>query len=269
MRRDKDRGFLCRSGFGDSRSYVGSADRYSGVLHRRGECDRWSRDVGAMTEKAVVAVVQRAFGADRDENREATVVAVEEAIAQGADIVLPPELFEGRYFPQREEQEYFSWATTADDNPAIAAVQKVTAGTGRSCRSRSSRRRVRPISIRWPSSRTERCSEFTGRRTFPDGPGYEEKFYFTPGDTGFSNLVDPPRPAGRRDLLGSVVPRGRTRHGAAGRGRAPLPDGDRQRGGEPGRERHLGHVAAGHGGPRRVQSRARRGGQPDRQRKAN
>lgn len=138
-----------------------------------------------MTEKAVVAVVQRAFGADRDENRQATVAAVEEAIAQGADIVVPPELFEGRYFPRTEEQEYFSWATTAEDNPAIAAVQKVTAGTGA----------VVPVSFfeaalpaYFNSVAVVEDGTVLGiyrKAHIPDGPGYEEKFYFTPGDTGF------------------------------------------------------------------------------------
>ena len=48
----------------------------------------------------VVAAIQREFGEDRDENRDATVAAVAAAIAGGAEIVLPSELFEGRYFCQ-------------------------------------------------------------------------------------------------------------------------------------------------------------------------
>jgi N-carbamoylputrescine amidase len=138
-----------------------------------------------MTDKAVVAVVQRAFGVDREENREATVAAVEEAIAAGAGIVLPPELFEGRYFPQSEEQEYFSWATTPEDNPAITAVQKVTAGTGA----------VVPVSF-FEAARPAYFNSVAvvedgvvlgiyRKSHIPDGPGYEEKFYFNPGDTGF------------------------------------------------------------------------------------
>ena len=75
-----------------------------------------------MTQTATVAVIQREFGEDRDDNRAGIVAAVAEAIDAGADIVLPPELFEGRYFPQHEEQEYFSWATTLHESPAIAAM---------------------------------------------------------------------------------------------------------------------------------------------------
>jgi N-carbamoylputrescine amidase len=138
-----------------------------------------------MTQTVVVAVIQRAFGEDRRANCEATVEAVAEAIAAGADIVLPPELFEGRYFPQHERQEYFSWATTPEDNPAIAAVQRVTAGTGA----------VVPVSFfeaakpaYFNSVVVVEGGTILGlyrKAHIPDGPGYEEKFYFNPGDTGF------------------------------------------------------------------------------------
>jgi N-carbamoylputrescine amidase len=138
-----------------------------------------------MTRTATLAVIQRDFGDDRDQNREATVAAVAEAIAAGADIILPPELFEGRYFPQREEQEYFSWATSLDQNPAIVAVQKVTAGTGA----------VVPVSF-FEDARPAYFNSVAlvedgvvlglyRKAHIPDGPGYEEKFYFNPGDTGF------------------------------------------------------------------------------------
>ncbi len=138
-----------------------------------------------MTQTAVVAVIQREFGEDRDENRHATVAAVADAIAGGADFVVPPELFEGRYFPQRERQEYFSWATPADDNPAIEAVRKVTAGTGA----------VVPVSFfeaalpaYFNSVAVVEDGVVLGvyrKAHIPDGPGYEEKFYFNPGNTGF------------------------------------------------------------------------------------
>ena len=84
-----------------------------------------------MTQTVVVAADPT--GVRREPGREprtTVVTAVAEAIAAGAGIVLPPELFEGRYFCQFERQEFFSWATTTEENPAIRAVQKVTAGTG-------------------------------------------------------------------------------------------------------------------------------------------
>jgi len=138
-----------------------------------------------MSQTATVAVIQRAFGEDRDENRDATVALVADAIAAGADIVLPSELFEGRYFCQHEDQSFFAWATTLEDNPAVAAVRKVTAGTGA----------VVPVSFfeaalpaYFNSVAVVEDGEVLGlyrKAHIPDGPGYEEKFYFNPGDTGF------------------------------------------------------------------------------------
>jgi N-carbamoylputrescine amidase len=133
----------------------------------------------------VVAAIQRGFGEDREENRDATVASVVEAIAAGAGIVLPSELFESRYFCQFERQEFFSWATTVDDSPAVAAIQKVTAGTGA----------VVPVSFfedaapsYFNSVAIVEDGQVLGvyrKAHIPDGPGYEEKFYFSPGNTGF------------------------------------------------------------------------------------
>ena len=138
-----------------------------------------------MSRTPVVAAIQQAFGEDRAENRDATVAAVAEAIAGGADVVVPSELFEGRYFCQFERQEYFSWATTAEDSPAVRAVRQVTAGTGT----------VVPVSFfeeAGPSYFNSVAVVEDGtllgvyrKAHIPDGPGYEEKFYFTPGNTGF------------------------------------------------------------------------------------
>jgi N-carbamoylputrescine amidase len=138
-----------------------------------------------MPQTAVVAVIQREFGQDRDENRQGTVAAVATAIATGADIVLPSELFEGRYFCQHEEQEYFSWATTAEESPAIAAIQQVTAGTG-AVVPVSFFEAARPVYFNSVAMVEDgRVLGIYRKSHIPDGPGYEEKFYFNPGDTGF------------------------------------------------------------------------------------
>jgi N-carbamoylputrescine amidase len=138
-----------------------------------------------MGRTVTVAVIQRGFGGDRDQNRGETVEAVAEAVAAGAHVVLPPELFEGRYFPQHERQEFFSWATTPDENPAVVAIQGVTAGTGA----------VVPVSffeasppVYFNSVALVEDGAVSGiyrKAHIPDGPGYEEKFYFSPGNTGF------------------------------------------------------------------------------------
>ena len=63
----------------------------------------------------------------------------------------------------------------------------------------------------------------------PDGPGYQEKYYFRPGDTGFKAWDDQVRTHRRRHLLGPVVPGGRARHGAEGRRDLVLSDRHRHR----------------------------------------
>ncbi len=50
----------------------------------------------------------------------------------------------------------------------------------------------------------------------PDGPGYQEKYYFRPGDTGFKVWDTQARAHRRRHLLGPVVSGSRARHGAEG-----------------------------------------------------
>lgn len=138
-----------------------------------------------MSQTVTLAVIQRPFGEDRVANRHDTVAAVGAAIDAGAQIVLPSELFEGRYFCQVEDQGYFGWATSVEDNPAVAAIQQVTAGTGA----------VVPVSFfeaalptYFNSVAMVEDGEVLGvyrKAHIPDGPGYEEKFYFNPGDTGF------------------------------------------------------------------------------------
>lgn len=138
-----------------------------------------------MTGKLVLAVVQRAFGDDRSANLEAVLDQVAGAIARGAQVVLCPELFEGRYFPQYEDQRYFELATRFDESPAVEAVRKLSAGTGA----------VVPVSffeevdpVYFNSVAVVEDGELLGvyrKSHIPDGPGYEEKFYFSPGDTGF------------------------------------------------------------------------------------
>ena len=72
------------------------------------------------------------------------------------------------------------------------------------------------------------CSGSTARATSRTGPGYQEKYYFNPGDTGFRS-GRPSRLHRRRHVLGPVVPRGRAGDGTDGRGSAALPGRDRLR----------------------------------------
>ncbi len=138
-----------------------------------------------MNRRPRLSVLQKACGTDRDANLADMVELVSAAIAAGADIVVSQELFEGIYFPQTEQQHYFEWATSVDDSPAIAAVRDLTAGTGV----------VAPVSFFERSGQAYfnsialvedgRVHGIYRKSHIPDGPGYEEKWYFSPGNTGF------------------------------------------------------------------------------------
>ncbi|MGA3119565.1 MAG: N-carbamoylputrescine amidase [Polyangiaceae bacterium] len=140
-----------------------------------------------MTEGNVtVAAIQCRLGGPRSANIDRVEHYVREAAAQGANVVLPPELFEGPYFCREERSEWFSEARTLDEDEAVARFRQV----------------ARELAIVIPVSFFERSGpvhynsiaviDADGtllgvyrKSHIPDGPGYEEKFYFRPGDTGF------------------------------------------------------------------------------------
>ncbi|MEL6544641.1 MAG: N-carbamoylputrescine amidase [Myxococcota bacterium] len=135
--------------------------------------------------ETTVAIIQCPLGDSREENLERVVEHVRAAAEQGAQVILPPELFEGPYFPQEEREEFFDWAQ-GRDNPT----------TERLCGL------ARELEVVIPYSFFERegaayynsmalidaDGQVLGvyrKSHIPDGPGYEEKFYFRPGDSGF------------------------------------------------------------------------------------
>ena len=111
---------------------------------------------------------------------------VREAAANGAQIILLPELFERQYFCQERNYDYYAYAQSVDDNPAVKHFQKVAAEL----------KVVLPISFYERDINvfynTVAVIDADGsvlgiyRKThIPDDHYYQEKFYFTPGDTGF------------------------------------------------------------------------------------
>jgi N-carbamoylputrescine amidase len=111
---------------------------------------------------------------------------VVKAAARGAKIVLPPELFEGPYFCRVEDEALFAGALPLDEHPAVQEMRKVAKAEG----------------VYIPTSFFERDGhhyynslamiddqgEVMGlyrKSHIPDGPGYEEKYYFRPGNSGF------------------------------------------------------------------------------------
>jgi N-carbamoylputrescine amidase len=141
---------------------------------------------GPRPQTLTVAAVQCPLGGERSENVARVAVYVREAAARGAQVVLPPELFEGPYFCREEREAYFDWAHPAEGHPTVARFAAL----------------ARELGVVIPVSFFERAGavyynsiavvDADGtvlgvyrKSHIPDGPGYEEKFYFRPGDTGF------------------------------------------------------------------------------------
>ncbi|MCM1553714.1 MAG: N-carbamoylputrescine amidase, partial [Butyrivibrio sp.] len=136
--------------------------------------------------QVTVAAVQMYCNRSREENIAAADRLVREAAANGAQIVLLPELFETWYFCQERNYASYQLATTVSENPAILHFQRVAKELGV----------VLPISFFEREGNVTYNSiavldadgELMGvyRKThIPDDHFYQEKFYFTPGNTGF------------------------------------------------------------------------------------
>ena len=133
-----------------------------------------------------VAAIQTSYGHDMEANIAKTEAFVREASRMGADVVLPSELFQGIYFCTRQDPKWFDTAWPADKHPCVIAMQKLAAELGV----------VIPISFfekdgpRYYNSVAiaDADGAILGvyrKSHIPDGPGYQEKYYFRPGDTGF------------------------------------------------------------------------------------
>lgn len=133
-----------------------------------------------------VAVLQCRLNEAPDVNVARVESLVREAAAGGAQIILPPELFESRYFPQTEDEHAFDLASEADGHPTVERMRTLA----------SELQVVIPVSFFERAGQSYYNSiallDADGARLgiyrkshIPDGPGYEEKFYFRPGDTGF------------------------------------------------------------------------------------
>ena len=133
-----------------------------------------------------LAATQMACGSDRAENLERAEQLIRRAASQGANVILIQELFETPYFCQDQLPDFFALARPVEDNEGIAKFQSL----------------ARELGVVLPFSFFERDNqayfnsvamidaggEMLGvyRKThIPDGVGYQEKYYFNPGDTGF------------------------------------------------------------------------------------
>ena len=137
--------------------------------------------------KTTVAAIQMGCGSDVKENIEKASELIREAAAQGAQVILPPELFERPYFCQERRYEYYGYARTPEEDDAVIHMKKLA----------KELETVIPVSFYEAGDHRQMFNSVAVidadgsvcgiyRKThIPDDHYYQEKFYFTPGDTGF------------------------------------------------------------------------------------
>jgi N-carbamoylputrescine amidase len=134
-----------------------------------------------------VAAIQATLSAERETNVELMTDLVRCAAGDGARVILMPELFEGWYFPQHQRDEDFQRAQPLSGHATVEHFSRL----------------AKELEVVLPVSYFERAGqEFYNsvaivdadgtivgnyrKSHIPDGPGYQEKFFFRPGNTGFS-----------------------------------------------------------------------------------
>ena len=139
-----------------------------------------------MSRLVTIATTQMACSPNRAENIDRAESLVRRAAGSEAQIVLLQELFSTPYFCKDQKQDHFALAAPADDNPLIETMRGLAA----------------ELQVVLPVSFFERANavyynsvamidadgSLLGvyrKAHIPDGPGYQEKYYFNPGDTGF------------------------------------------------------------------------------------
>jgi N-carbamoylputrescine amidase len=139
-----------------------------------------------MTRNITVAALQLALTGSETENIEAVSDLISQCANNGAQIILPPELFSGPYFCKTEEEAHFALSKPLMDHPSVRAMAKLAKQLGiaipTSFFERDGPHHYNSLAMIDPSG------EIMGvyrKSHIPDGPGYEEKYYFRPGNTGF------------------------------------------------------------------------------------
>jgi N-carbamoylputrescine amidase len=139
-----------------------------------------------MSQKITVAALQLAFGEDTAANIANVSELVHEAAGKGAQVVLPPELFEGPYFCRVEDEGLFATARPTAEHPSVVAMQKLAQELGiwipTSFFEAEGPHYYNSLAMIGPDGKVAGVYR---KSHIPDGPGYEEKFYFRPGNTGF------------------------------------------------------------------------------------
>ncbi len=137
-------------------------------------------------KEVTVAATQMACSNDTDKNVSNAEKLVRKAASEGAQIILIQELFESQYFCMDQKEELFELSKPFDNHPTIKKFSELA----------KELKVVLPVSFFEKANRAHYNSvaivdadgSILGKYRkshIPDGPGYQEKFYFNPGDTGF------------------------------------------------------------------------------------
>ncbi|HAS6974691.1 TPA: N-carbamoylputrescine amidase [Vibrio parahaemolyticus] len=139
-----------------------------------------------MSKVVKFAALQLTKSWDLEDNLAKAKKAIREAAQNGANVILPQELFAAPYFCKRQEAKYFELAEETENCRLIKEMSALAKELGV----------VIPVSYFEKSGNTFFNSlvmidadgtvlDNYRKSHIPDGPGYSEKYYFSPGDTGF------------------------------------------------------------------------------------
>ncbi|MBY7729285.1 N-carbamoylputrescine amidase [Vibrio splendidus] len=139
-----------------------------------------------MSRVVKFAALQLTKSWDLEDNLNKAKQAIREAASNGANVVLPQELFAAPYFCKKQEAKYFELAEEVDNCLLITEMSTLAKELGV----------VIPVSYFEKAGNTFFNSlvmidadgtvlDNYRKSHIPDGPGYSEKYYFSPGDTGF------------------------------------------------------------------------------------
>ncbi len=143
--------------------------------------------LAAVKKDAVkLGLIQLSSGPDRDANLQKTIVAIRDAASQGAQIIALQELFQGYYFCQSENHDFFSWAEEIP-GPTTELLGRLAGELGVVVVASLFERRA-PGLYHNTAAILDADGSYLGKYRkmhIPDDPLFYEKFYFTPGDLGF------------------------------------------------------------------------------------
>ncbi len=133
-----------------------------------------------------VAAIQMCMQEEKKFNRKKAKEMVLEAIGNQAKIIVLPELFEGLYFCKDIDEKYFSWAKERKNHFLLKEFEKIAKEYDVvllvSYFEKSDEGYFNSLVV---MDKNGEYQEQYRKTHIPDGPGYEEKFYFRPGNTGF------------------------------------------------------------------------------------